>query len=169
MGKRDRANYSALDAMQRLETIEDAAGGNQGDIDRMQSSTNSRQMRQDNDKNTNPDRRLSETARRKIERHHTCTGQGRDENLELLNETRYGRLLVNPEMHPCLKRACLSLEAIHLIGIGKMQIQWQEQKKLIESTGKSNGQEKVELYNGKIEGLLEKAENDAGLTRPQFK
>ena len=135
----------------------------------MERSANSRQLFPDTAKNTNPDRRHSETARRKIECRHTLPDQGRGENLELLNGTIYGRLLINTEMYPCLKRASLSLEAIHLSRIGQMQIKGQEQKKLIESIAKPTGRDKVERYHDKIEGILDKAANYAGLTRTQFK
>ena len=78
----------------------------------------------------------------KIECHHTCPDHGRDANLELPNETRYGRLLVNTELYPCLKREFLSLEAIRLSRLGKMQIKGREQKKLIEAIEGLNRKEK---------------------------
>ena len=117
----------------------------------METSPNSRQLRTDTAKNTNPDPRRAEADRREIERRHTFTYHGSDENLELPNEKRYGRLHINTDMCPCVKRACLSLEAIHLSIIGKMQIKGKEQKKLIEAIEKAPGKEKVELYHGKIE------------------
>ena len=102
--------------------------GNQWDTSRMGSSPNSRQLRPGAATNTNTDRRHAETDRWEIERRHTCPGNRRDAILELLSETRYGRLLITTEMYPCVKRACLSLEATNLIRIGKMEITGREQK-----------------------------------------
>lgn len=98
-----------------------------------------------------------------IECHHTCRGDGRGANLELPNETRYGRLLGNTGMRPCLKRACVSLEEAHISIIGQMQIKGQEQKKLIEANEKAPGRERVELYHEKIESIIENAEKHSGL------
>ena len=142
MIKWERENYSFLDHMRRLEIIGDATGETKGilieweevriaDICfqtmlRIQTTTDAMQKVLDG----------------KIEFHHTCPGRGRDENMELLNEKRYGRLLINTEIYPCLKRATISREAIHLSRIGPMQIKGQERKKLIEAIAKSTGGEK---------------------------
>ena len=87
----------------------------------------------------------------------------------MLNETRYGRLLINSEIYPFVEREFLSVEAIRIIRIWQMQIRGQEQKKLIGAIGKSPGREKTELYHGKIEGIRDNSEKRAGLTRTQYK
>ena len=54
-----------------------------------------------------------------IECHHSRPDHGREGNLELPNETRYGRLIAHTEIYLCAKRACVTLGAIHLSRIGK--------------------------------------------------
>ena len=77
-----------------------------------------------------------------IARHRTCPDHGRSANIELPNATSYGRLRINEETHPCLKRERLFLEAIRRRRIGQMQIQGQEQMKSIEAIGEAPGEEK---------------------------
>ena len=123
----------------------------------MERSPASRQLRPDTAKNTNHDQRHAETDRRKIECRHTLPDHGSGANLELLNETRYGRILINTEIYRCLKRACLSAEAIRLIRIGQMHIKGREQKD--DRSSRKGNRGEVELYHGKIESRLEIPQN----------
>ena len=125
MCENERGNFSAVDHMQRLEIVEDAAGETQGILiewGEVRISDSCVQTPLEIQTLTNAMQKL---IGGKIERRHTFPGHGRDANLELRNETRYGGLLVNAEVYPCVKRACLSLEEIRRIRLGKMQIKGQ--------------------------------------------
>ena len=109
--------------MQRLEIIEDAAGETNGILlewEAVRIADSCAQTLLKIYPLTDPMQKL---LGGKTECRHTFHGHGWGANLYLLNEARYGILLINTEMYPCLKRACLSLEAVHLSGIGQMQIQ----------------------------------------------
>ena len=103
------------------------------------------------------------------ERHHACPDQGRDANLELIAETRYGRLLINTEMYPCLKRARLPHGSNTPRPNRGNADQRARTEKLIDAIGKSLGKEKGAMRHGKIENIIGDAAKHYGLTRKQYK
>ena len=116
---RERANYTALHYMKRLDAVEDTDRetkgilGGRGEVriaercgktmQKVQNMPNATQKRIDG----------------KIEFRHACTDHGREANLYMANETRYGRLLISTEIYTCVERACISIDSAHIIGIGK--------------------------------------------------
>ena len=105
----------------------------------------------------------------KIPRLGSCAGDGRDANLEMRSIVKYERLLINSEIYPCAKRACVTIDAISDSRIGKMQIRGQEHKKLMAAPDKETGQGKVELIRGRLEKIIDNEEKLAGLAKTKYK
>ena len=94
--------------MRRLDTVEDQSGETKGVLiewKEVRVADNCAQTLLKIQTMTDAMRRL---VGGKIDFHHTCHNLGRTENLDLLNETRYGRLLVSAEIYRCAKRACIT-------------------------------------------------------------
>ena len=64
----------------------------------------------------NADRELYEGE---IPRRKSCADEVRDANPEMLSTVKYGNLLINTEIYPCLKRACVTLDSICKSRIGE--------------------------------------------------
>ena len=114
MGKRERENYAAQDYMRRLEIIEDAAWETDGvlvECKEVRMTGISSQTLLKVQTLTNAAQKLLDG---KIERHRACPDRGSGANLEMLYGTGYGKLLINTEMYPCVKRAFVSLGAIRV-------------------------------------------------------
>ena len=142
---------------------------NLGGNSRMQRSPNSRQLRPDAAKNTNPDQRHSETARWKNRTppHMSSPRKRRESKTAQRREIR----------KPTNQYRYVSMPQKSMPAPGSNTPQQNRTngnrrtrtKKLIGEIEKAPGPEKVELYHEKIENLLDNAAKHAGLTRTQYK
>ena len=83
---------------------------------------------------------------------------------------KLGRLLANTEIYPCVKRACVKIDAVHKSRIGPMQIRGQGQKKHMASYYEETEEGEVELTYGRIERMIDDAaENSRNGTKAKFK
>ena len=64
---------------------------------------------------------------------------------------KLGRLLINTEIYPCVRRACVTLGAVRKIRIGQMQIKGHELKKHTTAYDEEAAAGTVELTHGQIE------------------
>ena len=165
---RERANYAALGYAQRLETIEDAAGETKGILVEWGAVRIADSCFQTLLKIQTPTNAMQKLLDGKIERRHTCPGKGRESNLELLNETRYGRLLINTAIYIMPHRS-MPIHGIHTPHPNRANANpMAREKKPIEAIAKAPGVE-FELYHGKIEDILDNAAKHAGLKRTKYK
>ena len=88
--------------------------------------------------------------------------------MEQLDETRYGRLLVNAEIYPCAELSCVKLDAIRISRIGKCRPD-DKNKKPTEVLDRETEQGKVDLHHGRIEQILDQAAENAGLPKAQYR
>ena len=82
---------------------------------------------------------------------------------------RYGRLIMDTEIYPCLKRACVTLDAIRKSRIGQLQIRGTEHKEHMKAYDAETAEGKADLIYGRIEHLLDTAAKIAGLTQGQYR
>ena len=93
----------------------------------MGSSENRRQLRANHPRDTNSNKHHP-TSRRANSSMPPKTSEGRPTKQETFERMRYGRLLVNTETYPCMKRACVALDAIQKSRIGQLQIRGPDHK-----------------------------------------
>ena len=104
----------------------------------------------------------------KIQRHEKCPQTGARENRELFNQTQPGRLIVNTEIYPFVKRACVALDALRHTRMSNLQSKGIEHKAHMEACDKETKEGEQDLIRGKFEHMLDTASKVAGLTRMQY-
>jgi len=68
------------------------------------------------------------TATGKTQCHSSCPPEGAEMIRNYFGGLKTGRLFVNAEFHTCMRRACATLEAIHMARYGEMQSKGAENK-----------------------------------------
>ena len=91
----------------------------------------------------------------KILCHERCPRAGARENTELFNQIKTGRLIVNTEIYPCLKRACVSLDALRRTRMSNIQSKGIDRKAHMEAYDKETKEGKHDLIHGKFEHMIE--------------
>ena len=95
----------------------------------------------------------------------TMPRKGRAGNQELFNKMRYGRLIMNTEIYTCMKRECVTLDAIRKSRIGQLQIRGTERKEHMKAYDAETAEGEAVLIYGRIEHLVDTAGKIAGLTQ----
>ena len=109
-----------------------------------------------------------QAAEGKIVFHSKCTGGGKLTNQEIFEKMRYGRLILNTGIYPCLKRARATSGAIRKRRIGLFQISGAERKKHTKAYGGETTTGEEDLIYGSIEHMLDEAAKMSGLTKKQY-
>ena len=73
------------------------------------------------------------------------------------------RLIINTEVHPCVKRACATLDAIHQTRLQNMHARGIEHKAHMQSYDKESRDGKMDLINARLEYMMETASRTACL------
>ena len=165
--KRGRINYAVHEYMQRLQRIGSETGDIKGVLiewEEVRISDDWAQTLLKIQILTNVKHQLLEI---KIECRKTRPYGGRDGDIEMLNRTKYGRLLINAEIYPCVKGSCIALDATRQSRIGEMQIQGQERKMLTISFDGETGHGDANLFQVRVARLLGQSPQIAGLTNTQ--
>ena len=55
---------------------------------------------------------IQSAAEEKLNCRPRCPAEGKASNQELFNQMRYGRLILNAEIYPCVMRACVTHDAV---------------------------------------------------------
>ena len=64
---------------------------------------------------------IQSAAEGKTQRREKCPQTGAIENREQFNQIKLGRLIVNTEVYPCMKRTCATLDAMRQTRIRNLQ------------------------------------------------
>ena len=83
------------------------------------------------------------------------------------NRAKYGRLLINAEINPCVKSACITLDANHLGRVVKIQIRGHEQQRLMGVLDRGKGEGVVGLFHGRLEQIIDQAAKNTGMAKTQ--
>ena len=106
--------------------------------------------------------------RRKIQRHEKRPQAGAGENKEQFNQIKLGRLVINTEVYPCMKRACVTLDALRHTRISNLQSKGIEHKTHMEVYDQETKEGKQDCIHGKLEHMIATASKVAGLTHRQY-
>ena len=99
----------------------------------------------------------------------TMPRRRKNENLELPNKMRYGRLILNADIYPCMKRSCVALDAVRKSRIGLLQIKGPEHIAHMKAYDAGTPDGKVDLIYDRLEQLLDTSAQIAGLTQGQYR
>ena len=109
-------------------------------------------------------------SERKIQRREKSPQTGSQYNREQFTRIKPpGRLIVNTEIYPCMKRACVALDALRQTRTKNTQSKGIEHKAHMGAYGKESKDRKQDLINGKFEHMLDTASKVAGLTGKQYR
>ena len=101
--------------------------------------------------------------------HRSCPKEGSEGIRDFFGRIKTGRLVINTEAHPCMRRACTALEALRKTRLGEMQSKGAERKAHMAAFGRATPEAKAELINEKMENMFDTAAKIAGLTKKQYR
>ena len=107
-------------------------------------------------------------AEGKTQRREKPPQTGASENREQFNQIKLGRLIVNTEVYPCMKRACVALDALRHTRISNLQSKGIERKTHMEVYDKETKGGKQDLIHGKLEQMIDTSSKVAWLNRRQY-
>ena len=113
---------------------------------------------------------MQAAAEGKAQCHKAFPQDGTEENVTQFQQTKPpGRLIINTEVHPCLKRACVALGSIHQTRLKNMHSKGTEHQAHMEAYENESKEGKPDMINGKLEYMMETESKTAGLTEKKFR
>ena len=88
--------------------------------------------------------------------------------MEMFNRIRYVRLILNPEIYPCMARACATLAAVRKSRLGQFQIRGTEREKHMKAYDEETAEGKVDHIYGRIKQIVDEAATVAGLAKRPY-
>ena len=147
-GEGQRANFAIVDYIQRLTLLNNeqneikgiqiewkevrVADACVGALLRLQTLTNMLQAAEE-----------GKISMGKTQRHSSCPPEGAEVIRDYFGGLKTGRLIINTEVHPCMRRACAALEALHMTRYGEMQAKGAENKAYLAAFERATPEKKL--------------------------
>ena len=162
-------NYSALDYVQRTQLLDSEKGDIEGIlIERTEVGIADRcvQTLLEIQTLTNI---TQQSAEGQILCHPTCPTGGKADSQDTFGQMRYGRLILNTEIYPFVKRVSVILGAIRKSRIGQFQTKGAERKKHMKVYNEETAAGKAHLIYGRLGRMIDEASKMSGLTQKQYR